>query len=154
VFEGRGFGVRCAANGNVDVNSTYNAVCFLGDDVRGRDDVTDGGRHALAALLQEYGRRYPWATAVVPHSQLHQTSCPGDELRAFIAGGRWQAWVEDWPLPLPQWFWVWARWRLGRGEFARYGPASAAHRPTVAPMLIPAWAWARLRALVTPAPRR
>jgi hypothetical protein len=148
VFVGRGFGVRCAANGDVTVNSEYHAVCFLGDDARGRDDVTDPGRRALASLLAQYIRRYPWATAVVPHSALHATSCPGDELRAFIHAGRWRAWADPWPVPLPKWFWAWARWRLGRGEFARYGPADPRHRPRAAPLPIPSWAWARLRAVL------
>ncbi len=147
-FEGRGFGVRSAANGTYAANSEYHAVCFLGNDDQGRNDVTDAGRDALAALLLEYGRRYPWATAVVPHSQFRSTACPGDELRRYIASGAWREREVSWPVPLPRWFWVWARWRLGRGEFKRYGPANRARRPKIAPRIIPAWAWDRLRVLL------
>jgi lysozyme len=44
-----------------------------------------------------------------------------------------------WPVPLPAWFWDWAKWR-------RAG-ADPAERPGSAPRLIMPWAWARLRAL-------
>lgn len=52
------------------------------------------------------------------------------------------------PSPLPSWFWVWARWRLGRGEFVEYGPANPAVRPPNAPAQIPNWAWQRLKLLM------
>lgn len=60
-----------------------------------------------------------------------------------------------WPVPLPKWFWTWARWYLGRGEFKPFGPRNPAHRPPDAPAKIPQWAWDRLKVLVgstTPAP--
>jgi hypothetical protein len=63
----------------------------------------------------------------------------------------------DWPVPVPQWFWTWARWRLGVGEFKAYGPANSAFRPGL-PVPAPGvswapggkhyWAWKRLKALV------
>lgn len=43
-----------------------------------------------------------------------------------------------WPVPVPQWFWAWAEWRLG-GRMTL--------RPADAPTVIPAWAWVRLAAL-------
>jgi peptidoglycan hydrolase-like protein with peptidoglycan-binding domain len=55
--------------------------------------------------------------------------------------------VRTWPVPLPQWFWVWARWYLGRAEFADDGPQAPEVRPPAAPRYIPAWAWQRLRVL-------
>lgn len=57
--------------------------------------------------------------------------------------------VPDWPKPLPAWFWVWARWRLGEGEYKKFGPRKGP-RPKAAPRLIPPghWAWRRLRALL------
>lgn len=51
--------------------------------------------------------------------------------------------VKRWPLPLPKWFWPWARWRLGREEYKRFGPAKGP-RPRSAPARIPDWAWRRL----------
>lgn len=59
-----------------------------------------------------------------------------------------------WPTPIPDWFWTWARWYLGRGEFK--GRAREPKlRPNDAPTKIPFWAWARLAVLVgqpTPKP--
>lgn len=91
VFEGRGFGIRSAANGTTEANDHYFAACFLGDDTRGRDDVTHAGRRALVQLVLAYHRRYPRARAVVPHSAFVQTECPGDELRRLIATADWAA---------------------------------------------------------------
>jgi peptidoglycan hydrolase-like protein with peptidoglycan-binding domain len=52
-----------------------------------------------------------------------------------------------WPVPLPKWFWVWARWYLGRSEFAVDGPQNPHVRPPSAPRLIVEWAWRRLAVL-------
>lgn len=43
-----------------------------------------------------------------------------------------------WPVPLPAWFWVWAQWRLDGQTYAR---------PLDAPIVVPPWAWARLKGL-------
>lgn len=52
----------------------------------------------------------------------------------------------NWPVSLPDWFWVWARWYLDRGEFADDGRfRSDADRPDAAPYPIPQWAWNRLQ---------
>ncbi len=84
VFEGRGFGLRSAAQGTREGNHRYFAVCFLGNDRARRDDLTDEGRQALRDLVAAYRRRYPRATRLRPHSDFVATACPGDELRAFI----------------------------------------------------------------------
>jgi hypothetical protein len=84
-FVGRGFGVRTAANGTNESNDHYFAVCFLGDDSKGRADVTPEARRALQQLIAEYRRRYPRARQVRPHSDFVATQCPGDELRALIS---------------------------------------------------------------------
>lgn len=55
-----------------------------------------------------------------------------------------------WPIPIPKWFWSWARWRLGHGEFKPFGPANPAVRPKDAPAKIPQWAWDRLKSLGKP----
>jgi hypothetical protein len=56
-----------------------------------------------------------------------------------------------WPLPIPGWFWAWARWRLGRGEFKGHANDPKL-RPASAPAHVPAWAWARLKLLVQQKP--
>jgi hypothetical protein len=55
------------------------------------------------------------------------------------------------PAVTPRWFWKWARWRLGRGEYRQAGPAGHVRRPA-APPTIPAWAWRRLALIAGPAP--
>lgn len=52
-----------------------------------------------------------------------------------------------WPTPVPSWFWTWARWYLGREEFAGHA-RDPRRRPHDAPATIPFWAWARLAVLV------
>lgn len=93
VFEGRGFGIRSAANGTNYGNDHFIACCFLGGDVVGRDDVTDLGREAIRWVVAEMKRRVATANAVVCHSDLKATACPGNELRAWVRSGL--------PLPVP-----------------------------------------------------
>ena len=86
VFEGRGWGVRSAANGTDYGNGHWFAVCFLGSDVDNRDDVTDAGRRAIWEVIQECKRRYN-VEQTVCHSDLKPTSCPGNELRNWVKTG-------------------------------------------------------------------
>jgi catechol 2,3-dioxygenase-like lactoylglutathione lyase family enzyme/peptidoglycan hydrolase-like protein with peptidoglycan-binding domain len=87
VFVGRGWGVRTAAQGTNFGNDHYHAVCFLGDDTRGRDDVTTLGRRALAQLVLSSRRQF--GDEVLPHSSFKATACPGDDLRGTIRFGDW-----------------------------------------------------------------
>jgi hypothetical protein len=86
VFEGRGRGVRTAAQGTNAGNDAYHAVCFLGDDTAGRDDVTDAGREAIEAAVR-WCNAWAGVSQVRPHSSFKATGCPGDDLRAWIARG-------------------------------------------------------------------
>lgn len=94
IFEGRGWGVRTAANGTNWGNDHFLAVCFLGADKVDRDDVTDTGRQAITSVIQECRRRVQTATAVYSHSDIKATACPGNELRAWLRLGM--------PLPVPE----------------------------------------------------
>lgn len=133
VFEGRGFGVRSAGQGTDAGNDGYHAVCFLGADKEGRDDVTAAGREALGAIL----RACPGGD-VKPHGWFTNTPCPGAELRGYVETGAWRI-VKSWPVPLPAWTWAWMAWKLNGSPKGQ--------RPKGAPWLIPMWAWLRLRAL-------
>jgi hypothetical protein len=53
----------------------------------------------------------------------------------------------DWPKRIPKWFWRWAEWYLGRGEFRDKPLRSPRWRPLQAPEAIPRWAWLRLEGL-------
>jgi hypothetical protein len=46
---------------------------------------------------------------------------------------------QPWPVPLPPWFWIWARWRENG--------ALPSARPPGIPDQLPHWSWARLRRL-------
>jgi hypothetical protein len=119
VFEGRGAHARTAANGTNAGNSGYLAVCFLGDDTKGRDDVTDPGREALVSARRHLLEIHAHARETVGHRDLTATECPGDQLYAYIrsraferalAGRHWEPGDPIWqnlpgPSPKPKWFW-------------------------------------------------
>jgi hypothetical protein len=86
VYEGRGVGVRTAAQGTDAGNDGYHAVCFLGDDTPDRDDVTDAGRVAIRAAV-EHCNRWAGVSAVRPHSWFKPTACPGDDLHGWLGRG-------------------------------------------------------------------
>lgn len=56
--------------------------------------------------------------------------------------------VKPWPTPLPKWFWPWARWYLGEGEFKDKPFREPRFRPETPEDKIPSWAWRRLNALL------
>jgi hypothetical protein len=78
-FEGRGPGVRTAANGTNAGNSESLATCYIAGD---GDPLTDAARHAFRDEADRFG---------VPldrvHSDWFSTSCPGHDLRAWVKGG-------------------------------------------------------------------
>jgi GH25 family lysozyme M1 (1,4-beta-N-acetylmuramidase) len=52
------------------------------------------------------------------------------------------------PVPKPDWFWPWLRWRLGVGEFVGLG-LNERVRPDEAPAQVPAWAFACVEKLAS-----
>jgi hypothetical protein len=141
VFEGRGWLVRSAGQGTNPGNDGYHAVCFLGDDTKGRDDVTDPGRRALGAIIRAAQTRFPAAAAVEPHSFFHTTACPGADLRLWIEGRGWRQPPHLRPRAID---WKWARWYLGLGEYEQVGRRHKPSRPRY-PRLVPARGWAAER---------
>jgi hypothetical protein len=150
VYEGRGWGVMSAAT--YGHNSHTQAVCFLGGDKAGRDDVTAGGRAALAHVIREFQKRYPGE--IVGHRDRVNTSCPGDELYAWIGVKGWEALdpaLRPWPIPIPRWFWQWVAW--WRTRYTQYPAGTLGYlqwmrdRPAGVPIRIPKWAWRRLEAM-------
>jgi hypothetical protein len=84
IFVGRGWFNRSAAQGTNSGNDSYLAVCFLGDDTAGRDDVTDAGREAYKRVFARFRAWYLKKPELRPHSWFHATGCPGNDLRAWI----------------------------------------------------------------------
>jgi hypothetical protein len=147
VYEGRGwFKLTAATLGH---NGHTQAACFLGPDVKLRDDLTAPGREAASYLTNEFLRLFGKSKKVGGHRQFVNTSCPGDEIMAWIAAKGWL--VDDpierpWPLPIPKWFWPWAKWQRERMTYPSRA-AWLAKRPESAKARVPDWAWVRLAAM-------
>ncbi len=82
IFRGRGFGVRSAATGPAN-GFTY-ACCFLGDDTKGRADATPAARAAITEVRDFVKRNCENYENAKGHRDYMSTSCPGDELYAFV----------------------------------------------------------------------
>lgn len=143
VFEGRGWNRRSAAQGTNEGNGHYIAICFLGSDKDGRDDVTADGRVALSEFIRELAkRRARNSIEVQPHSFFHPTACPGDELRAFVKAKGWEIeGKKPWPFKkAPAKFWKWNAWRLA----GKPAPRPTGLPPIGSPVFVSYYAWARL----------
>jgi hypothetical protein len=78
VYEGRGPGIRTAANGTNAGNSSSHATCYLAGE---GDPLTDGAKRAF---LHESARLSGLDKV---HSDWKATGCPGDPLRRWVHAG-------------------------------------------------------------------
>jgi len=78
-FEGRGAGVRTAANGTNAGNSRSLAVVYIAGV---GDPLTEAAKAAFHLEAQRLGQPLKWA-----HRDWKSTGCPGDELAAWIHAG-------------------------------------------------------------------
>jgi hypothetical protein len=94
VFDARGIDVRSAANGDQPANRSHGAVLFLiGQD----DHPTVSAVEAFRAWRRAvWLRRWPAATGVVGHRDLHATECPGAPLYRLVSSGQ----LSEGPAPL------------------------------------------------------
>ena len=146
-FEGRGWGVMSAAT--LGVNDKSQAVCFMGGDVKNRDDVTVPGREAMADRANEALTLFPKGLHIGGHREYVSTSCPGEEITAWIAAKGWKVdkpAEQPWPIPMKKWFWAWAKWQRERFEYPTRAKWLHA-RPKGVPPRVPDWAWVRLAAM-------
>ena len=82
VFQGRGWKRRSAATGRA--NDFTLAACFLGNDTKGRADVTPEAKRALRRILEFLlPPRCPRLSGVRGHRDYSATACPGNELYAY-----------------------------------------------------------------------
>ena len=82
IFEGRGWGVRTAAQGTTYGNTHYHAVMYLAGD---GEPLTEAAKRGLRAVYDESRRRY--GGKFRPHSWFNSTICPGSEMRRWIEDG-------------------------------------------------------------------
>jgi hypothetical protein len=79
-FAGRGFRVRTAANGTNDGNQRFYAFCWIGGEDQ---EPTPEALNALEWWIKEARADGDAGEAVVNHSDLNSTSCPGKYLKAW-----------------------------------------------------------------------
>lgn len=91
VFEGRGPGVRTAANGTDAANDAWHAVCYLGGQGDPFTDAAKAGISDAVAWLR--------GAQVNAHRDHKPTECPGDEITRWVhAGGPLTPGDDDVPL--------------------------------------------------------
>lgn len=98
VFEGRGWGVRSAANGTDYSNSHFHAVCYLGGV---GDTYTDVAKTAMCEVIREGRRRYPGGFGIRPHSTFKSTDCPGNVIRSWLLTDPCRRTPYPTPVPSP-----------------------------------------------------
>lgn len=81
VFEGRGAGVRSAANGGTQSNEDWYAVCYLGGLGDGFSPDGDEAMVDAVRYLREKGNAGP---RVNGHRDHKGTDCPGDTIYAWL----------------------------------------------------------------------
>lgn len=85
IYMGRGWdvlGAHC-----VGYNTPNIGVCVIGADVPGVQDVSEPARAALRWLYAEAQRRAGRRLVLLGHRDRGQTTCPGDELYAYVRAG-------------------------------------------------------------------
>jgi hypothetical protein len=85
VLEGRGLAVGGHTR---DWNSRSVGIVFLGDDDPDYADATPGVRRALAWLIAHAEAGLATSLTWQGHRDVVATGCPGDELHAWVHGGR------------------------------------------------------------------
>ena len=81
VFEGRGKGVQCGANGNETVNGSHLAICYLGGP---KVPFTPEAKDAINDAADFLGVTDPdWKR----HFDFVGTVCPGPDIAEWVAGG-------------------------------------------------------------------
>lgn len=82
IFRGRGWAVMSAAT--LGHNDHTVAVCFLGGDAKGKADVPEAAKDAIREIYKFCKERTPRDIDAKGHRDFVPTSCPGDELYAFL----------------------------------------------------------------------
>lgn len=93
IWQARGLSYQSAANGDREVNRLWGAVLLLVGD-------SEGPSRAMVDAVRwwrtkRWLARYPGATGVVGHRDLHSTDCPGPHVHALVRSGAFRAQRED-----------------------------------------------------------
>lgn len=88
LYEGRSWSYRGAANGNLEANIAYPSVCLLADDDPDEAEFTAAAQYAFRWLYWRCREKFgDDAAEFRPHSDFRATSCPGNEVRRWLAAG-------------------------------------------------------------------
>ncbi|WGX98717.1 hypothetical protein [Nocardioides sp. L-11A] len=86
IYEGRGPGVKSAANGNTEDNDDWYAVCYLGGE---RDGFTDAGKGGMIAAVDWLRRAGGAGLLVNGHRDHKATDCPGPDIYEWLTERDW-----------------------------------------------------------------
>lgn len=98
VYEGRGPGVRTAAQGTNEGNNVSLAICAM---LGAGDTIPDVLKQAIRERADWYTNTHGVGTIRRPHRYWHATGCPGDPLADWVAKGLPVASNPTPPPPLP-----------------------------------------------------
>jgi hypothetical protein len=87
IYRGRGTHYRSGANGNAQANSQFGSVVFMAGE--GGPTPSEVALDSLHLVVRQY-RHLGAGKLVVPHGQITGSQCPGPQLRAAIARGRFK----------------------------------------------------------------
>ncbi|MCR1785292.1 hypothetical protein KVF89_22320 [Nocardioides carbamazepini] len=119
IYEGRGPGVKSAANGNTAANDDWYAVCYLGGE---RDGVSDAGKGGMIAAVGWLRRAGGAGQLVNGHRDHKATSCPGEDIYDWLTSHDWNpepARKKQRPKRIRKMI------AKGRAQLAEAGPAQA-----------------------------
>lgn len=96
VFEGRGPGVKSAANGGTQDNDDWYAVCYLGGE---RDGFTDDGKAGMVTAVDWLRRDGGAGPQVNGHRDHKATACPGPAIYEWLNEHDWDPTPAKSPRP-------------------------------------------------------
>lgn len=131
VYEARGLNVRSAANGGTVTNYQHQAAAAIsGPTCRATQPQLDS--------MGELTRMF-YDSDVKGHRDGHSTTCPGDQIYAWVSSGAWQELdLTEYPA---RYVW-WRAWKCGRGPWADgkgQKDAGAKYRPRIPRRGSPKW---------------
>lgn len=138
VYEGRGLNVRSAANGGSVTNYNHQATALVAGPTC---KATGSQLEATGEIVNAFYKK-----DVKGHRDGHSTTCPGDQIYAWVQREGWNSALTS----MGPSFWTWKAWRCSVGPWDGRGKAEkgARYRPRIPGKLSPRWAvwWSKFAA--------
>jgi hypothetical protein len=136
-YELRGFGIQTGANGFGAVNRSHAAIVYMAGTA---DAFTEEAKPVINELIRAWQKKGA-GTDVKPHGFFTGSTCPGPDIRKWLAAGRPENGVRPKPDPpvdpkneTPGWLMAFIEWRL-------VFDSDPARRPKGCPKKVPQSAW-------------